>query len=113
MKAYVVINSARHHDSSYWRVLGVFFSKENADACIKTDIENVNTFIDRGWYSNDFEELAKNPEDHLAVMCWDDFIVSEKGYYECWRVEEHEIEDSDPIELISEEATAYGRLQVQ
>lgn len=93
-KVYVVINNALHHESSYWHIVGIFSDETHAHVCIATDKEDVLRCIDNGDFPG-FDKTAEDPDMFINTNMWDDYIVSESGLYECWRVEEHELRDGN------------------
>ena len=92
MKIYIVINHALHHDSSYWEIIDVFTTLEDAQNCIGCEQYDFNKGIERGDFGNDFDEIEiEHPEYIINPKLWDEYIVSKQGYYECWRIEEFTI----------------------
>lgn len=92
MKVYIVYNEALHHDSSYHGIVDVFANLEDAQACVGCESHDFCLGIDRGDFGNDFDEIEID-EDAFPIDTrqWDEWIVSTKGYYEAWRIEEREV----------------------
>ena len=92
MKVYIVYNQALHHDSSYNCILDVYNDVKDAFTRIGCEYKDFCDGINRGDFGDDFDEIEIdestfpiNPDE------WNEYIVSTKGYYEAWRVEEYEV----------------------
>lgn len=93
-KVYAVVNNSLHSDSSYFSIVGIFSSALKAKNCIACEEHDFMLAVDRGDFKDEFEKII-DPYSITSPVnpnAWDTCIVSSKGWYECWRFEEYEIE---------------------
>ena len=86
MKVYVVVNQALHHDSSYYKVIDVCRSWEEAVVSVGCEEYDFWRGIERGDFGDDFKDIDIDED----LNCFAG-IVSKSGYYETWNIEEFEI----------------------
>lgn len=96
MKTFVIYNESLHHDSSYHEIVSVHATRAQAEAVLDECEKKTLKAIASGDFGDDFDTiLSENLRLKSGVTGngWDRVIESKKGFYEAWRIEEHEMEE--------------------